>query len=274
MLRPVNGSGLPRAALINDFSCFGKCSLTVSLPILASFGVEAAALPTALLSSHTAEGFGDYFLRDLTAELRAVAAHWKTLSLRFDGICTGFFASLEQLSFARDFIRDFSENAPLVIVDPVLGDGGALYPCFTPAYVGEMRALCALADLITPNCTEAMLLTGLAPDAAPEALLAALPVENAILTGVRRGDEIGYLARLDGEALSFFRPRLPKTLHGTGDVFVSALAGALLGGGEDKRSAFLRAAEFCDASVRATALRGDGHWYALAFEDVLRQERN
>lgn len=271
MLRPVN-SALPRAALINDFSCFGKCSLTVGLPILAAFGVEAAALPTALLSAHTAEGFGDYVMRDLTDELRAFAAHWKTLHIRFDGICTGFFGSVEQLSFARGFIRDFSARETVIIVDPVLGDNGARYPCFTQAHVEAMRTLCADAHLITPNCTEAALLTGLSMDSAPEKLLSALPVENAILTGVHRGEDIGYLARLDGEELSFFRPRLPQTLHGTGDVFVSALSGALLGGGKTMREAFLCAADFCDASVRATAARGEGHWYALAFEDVLREK--
>lgn len=271
MLRPVN-SALPRAALINDFSCFGKCSLTVGIPILSAFGVEAAALPTALLSAHTADGLGDYVLRDLTDELRAFADHWRTLNIRFDGICTGFFGSVEQLAFARDFIRDFSGEKTVVIVDPVLGDNGARYPCFTQAHVEAMRALCAHAHLITPNCTEAALLTGLAMDAAPEELLAALPVENAILTGVHRGEEIGYLARLDGSEQSFFRQRLPQTLHGTGDVFVSALSGALLGGGKTMGEAFLCAAEFCDASVRATAARGEGHWYGLAFEDVLRAQ--
>lgn len=269
MIRPVN-SALPRAALINDFSCFGKCSLTVGIPILSAFGVEAAALPTALLSAHTAEGFGDYVMRDLTDELRAFAAHWRTLNIRFDGICTGFFGSVEQLSFAREFIRDFSSEKTVVIVDPVLGDNGARYPCFTEKHVEAMRELCASAQLITPNCTEASLLTGLSMNAAPEELLAALPVGNAILTGVHRDEEIGYLARLDGETLSFFRPRLPQTLHGTGDVFVSALAGALLAGGKTTRQAFLCAAEFCDAAVRATAARGEGHWYAIAFEDVLR----
>lgn len=273
MNQSVNGSGMKRMALLNDLSCFGKCSLSVAMPILSSYGVETVPLPTAILSTHTAEGFGDYVMRDMTDEMEAFAAHWKKLGIRFDGVCTGFFGSVSQLTFARQFLRDFAAPSTLVVVDPVLGDNGALYGCFTEEFVTAMRALCADAQLITPNRTEAALLAGCRIDAPVEELLEKLPVPNVIITGVHRGEEIGYCARLNGVWMEIFKPCLPGTLHGTGDVFVSALCGELMAG-RAAADALSRAADFCDRCVRKTAARGEAHWYGLAFEDVLKEERN
>ena len=169
--------------------------------------------------------------------------------------------------------HDFARPDTLVVVDPVLGDNGALYGCFTDEFVTAMRALCADAQLITPNHTEAALLAGCAMDAGEEELLSKLTVPNVIITSVRRGDQIGYAARLNGEYMELFRPCLPQTLHGTGDVFVSALCGELMSG-RAMPDALSRAADFCDRCVRKTAARGEDHWYGLAFEDVLKEERN
>ena len=120
MIRPVNGSGMKRMALLNDLSCFGKCSLSVAMPILSSYGVETVPLPTAILSTHTADGFGSYVMRDMTDEMKAFAAHWRQLQIKFDGICMGFFGSVEQMHFAKDFLRDFAGEDTIVVVDPVL----------------------------------------------------------------------------------------------------------------------------------------------------------
>ena len=247
MIRPVNGSGMKRMALLNDLSCFGKCSLSVAMPILSSYGVETVPLPTAILSTHTADGFGSYVMRDMTDEMKAFAAHWRQLQIKFDGICMGFFGSVEQMHFAKDFLRDFAGEDTIVVVDPVLGDNGALYGCFTEEYVQAMRTLCESAQLITPNRTEAALLAGC-------------------------GEEIGYCARLNGQYMEIFKPCLPQTLHGTGDVFVSALCGELMNG-KGMPQALKDAAEFCDDCVQKTAKRGESHWYGLAFEDKLKEGR-
>lgn len=272
MIRPVNGSGMKRMALLNDLSCFGKCSLSVAMPILSAYGVETVPLPTAILSTHTADGFGDYVMRDMTDEMKAFAAHWRQLQIKFDGICTGFFGSVEQMRFAKDFLRDFAGEDTLVVVDPVLGDNGALYGCFTEEYVRAMRALCESAQLITPNRTEVALLAGCGMDAPVETLMEALTVENVVITGVHRGEEIGYCARLNGQYMEIFKPCLPQTLHGTGDVFVSTLCGELMNG-KDMPCALTDAAEFCDDCVQKTAKRGENHWYGLAFEDKLKEGR-
>lgn len=205
---PINGSGLTRVALLNDFSCFGKCSLTVSIPIISSYGIETVPLPTAVLSTHTG-GFDRFVMRDMTDDMRQIAAHWKEMDMQFDCIYTGFFCTIEQIAFAREFIRTFSGPRTLLLSDPVLGDNGSLYSCFSEEFAAEMRKLCEMADIITPNRTEARLLLGGAADdesVSNEALLEGLRNENVIITSVRRGDKIGYLARLGDEIVRIEKP--------------------------------------------------------------------
>ena len=263
----INGTGMKRAALINDLSCIGKCSLSVALPIISAFGAEAVALPTAVLSTHTG-GFGEYVMRDMTQEMREFIAHWKRLNVKFDCIYTGFFSSIEQMEISAQFIRDFGGDGCLIIVDPVLGDDGALYGCFSDDFVAHMRALCRLADVITPNRTEAALLTGLNMDSPAEALLARLDAKNAIVTGVRRGGGVGYSARLDGERAEFFRPYLDIELHGTGDVFASALVAAYVRG-MSMNAAAAAAVRFTTKSIRLTAAAGSAPRFGVRFEEAL-----
>ena len=269
----INATGMKRAALINDLSCIGKCSLSVALPIVSAFGVEGVALPTAVLSTHTG-GFENYVIHDMTPQMHAFAAHWKRMNAKFDCVYTGFFSSVEQIDIAREFVRDFGGEDCLVIVDPVLGDNGALYDCFTAEYVAAMRALAAGADVITPNHTEAALLAGLPMDADADALIGALGdtlgVRNIIITGMRRGGEVGYEARLGGRRVEFYRPWQSTVMHGTGDVFTSALCGELMRG-RAPEAAFTAAAEFCDECIQETVRRQPGHWYGLAFEEILRR---
>lgn len=268
-MKEINATGMKRAALINDLSCLGKCSLSVVLPIVSCYGIEGVALPTAVLSTHTT-GFDGYVAHDMTRQMRDFAAHWKSIHAQFDCIYTGYFASLEQISFAEEFIRDFGRDDTLIIVDPVMGDNGALYDGFTPQHVAAMRRLCEKADVITPNFTEAAFLSGLSMDADGAAMLDALKGSDVIITGVHRGDEVGYLARLDGERAEFFRPWESTVTHGTGDVFTAALCGELMNGAT-RRAAFAAAATLCDECIRETARR-PGHWYGLAFEAVIRRK--
>lgn len=267
----INNTGMPRAMLINDLSCIGKCSLSVGLPIVSACGVEAVALPTALLSTHTG-GFEGYAVRDTTEEMRAFAAHWKSMDVKFDCIYTGFFGSVEQIALTESIIHDFGGGDCIIMVDPVLGDNGRLYPCFSDEYVRAMRRLIRHADVICPNLTEAAILTGLPLDTAPRALLDKLEAPNVIITGVRSERGIGYLARLNGEISEINTPYVPLSHHGMGDVFASALCGKLLSNPEhDMALALASAADFCFACVRETVKRQPAHWYGLCFEDVLKR---
>lgn len=250
----VNATGLRRAALLNDLSCFGKCSLTVGLPILASAGVEALPVPTALLSTHTG-GFEEYTCCELTPELEKILRHWQSLQLHLDAIATGYFCSAAQLAFAARFARAFAASRPLLLVDPVMGDGGRLYPGFDAAFVEGMRGLCRGAGVITPNLTEALLLAGLPGTVQPTAenvqlclqRLLAAGAQRVVITGVPRtpqlaaafegtqlvpaaeDGQIGYLCADEQRRFAVWHPVVHTSLHGCGDVFSAALLAAALG---------------------------------------------
>lgn len=272
-MKSVNGTGIKRAALINDYSCLGKCSLSVAVPIVSALGVEAVALPTAVLSTHTGPDFGEYAIKDMTQEMMAFAAHWKRLGVKFDCIFTGFFSSAEQIDIAQNFIDDFADDETTVIVDPVLGDSGKIYPCFDGSYVEKMRSLIQRADVVTPNVTEASLLAGCPFDTDSNEILDKLNVPNAIITGVHHNDEIGYCARIGDSTKEIFYPYVAMELHGTGDVFSSALCGALMNYDDIEKSLEF-AAQFCNECIVEAAKRQPEHWYGLPFEVVLKRRMN
>ena len=147
-----------RAVTINDISGVGRCSVTVACPILSAAGIETSVLPTALLSTHTG-GFVGYSFLDLTDEMSKIISHWNTLNMSFDAVLSGYLGSLKQINIVTDFIRDQKNKDCLVVVDPVMGDDGELYSTCTEQMRDEMTVLCRLADVITPNLTEACILT-------------------------------------------------------------------------------------------------------------------
>lgn len=279
-----------RVLSVQDISCFGKCSNTVALPVLSAADAETVVLPTALLSTHTG-GFPGYTCLDLTEEMRRITAHWRALGLRFDMIYSGYFASAGQLAFLRGERGALLAPEGYILVDPVLGDGGKLYPAYDDAFVAAMREYCRGADLITPNVTEACLLAGIPytderyHPARMEALiggLSSLGCRAAVVTGVRFGaDEIGVVWRdfVTGERASLSAPRSDAPLHGTGDVFASALAGLLLAG-YPMREALSRTIAFVSACIRDTEDVIESHWYGVRFEgrlgllaDAVREKR-
>ena len=229
---------LKRVAAIHDISGFGKCSLTVALPIISAAGIEVSVLPTAVLSTHTG-GFTGFTYRDLTEDIRPVTKHWKSLNIRFDAIYTGFLGSFEQLDLVTEFFETFKRNDNLILVDPVMADNGELYKIFTPEFAVGMRKLCKKADIIVPNLTEAALLIGEPYNPGPYSeqyigyilkKLSALGVQKVVLTGVFFDDkELGVATfdTLSGKIAYRFEKRIPGHYHGTGDVFASALLAAL-----------------------------------------------
>ena len=268
-----------RVLSVQDISCFGKCSNTVALPILSAADAETVVLPTALLSTHTG-GFQGFTCLDLSEEMQRITAHWRALGLRFDMIYSGYFASPAQIRALGAQREELLAPGGTVLVDPVLGDGGRLYPVYDETFVSAMRDFCRAADLITPNVTEACLLAGMSyaddryDSARMEELLsrlAALGCRAAVVTGVRFGEnEIGVVWRdfVTGERASLSAPRSDAPLHGTGDVFASALAGLLLAG-YPMRAALSRTIAFVSACIRDTEDVIDTHWYGVRFEGRL-----
>ena len=232
---------MKRTVSIQDISCFGRCSLTVALPVLSAMGIETAILPTALLSTHTGE-FKGYTFRDLTGEILPITEHWKKEGIEFDSIGTGYLGSDEQIAIVSEVIDTFGKNA-LVFVDPVMADHGKLYAGFAEDFPRKMAKLCAKADVIVPNMTEASLLLGepYLSSGYDEAyihsmlrrLTEKLGCPVAILTGVvyepTRQGVVAYDAKCDS-FYSYFGENVPTTFHGTGDVFSSVILGSMMCG--------------------------------------------
>ena len=231
----------PRVAAIHDMSGFGRCSLTVAIPILSAMGVQCCPLPTAFLSTHTG-GFEGFTFLDMTDEMPKVADHWARLGLAFQAIYSGFLGSERQIGIVADFIRRFRRPDTVVVIDPVMGDHGRVYQTYTPAMCAGTARLAELADVITPNLTEAALLLDRPYDALPEDEAGLLEItrqlsgdgrRSVVLTGASAGPDLTGAACFDaatGRTRMIQTRRVPREFHGTGDVFASVLTGALVGG--------------------------------------------
>ena len=268
-----------RVLAIHDISCFGKCSLTVALPIISATGVECTVMPTAVLSTHTG-GFKGYTYRDLTDDLLPITEHWKTLGLGFDAIYTGFLGSFEQIDIVSKIFDELKGKDTLIIVDPVMADNGELYPIFDKDFPKGMIKLCAKADVIVPNITEAVMLLGEEYVKGPyskeyiEGLLKRLGgigSKKIVLTGVFFDDRHLGAAAYDtrtGTVSYAFHELIPGYYHGTGDVFGSVVVSALMNGSGLRRANEL-AVEFTAKSIMRTRDAGTDIRFGVNFEEGL-----
>ena len=265
----------PKVLTIQDISCVGQCSLTVALPIISACGVEICVLPSAVLSTHTA-GFSGYTFRDLTEDMPAIRQHWVKEGIQFDAIYTGYLGSTKQIDYVADIFADTAATNCVKIVDPAMADNGNLYPGFDMAFVEAMKGLCAKADYVLPNLTEACFLTGVeykkTYDRAYIDLilekLTALGCKNVIFTGVSYAPGKTGIVVLENGVYSYYEHDfLPNSCHGTGDIYASAFVGALVRGKSAYDAAKI-AADYTVACIEATA-QEENHWYGAKFEPVL-----
>lgn len=268
----------PRIAAIHDLSCFGRCSLTIALPVLSAMGCQCCPLPTALLSAHT--GFpGNTFL-DLTVEMGRIADHWAAMDLQFDAIYSGFLGSADQVDTVARFFDTFKKSDTAVIVDPVMGDHGTAYRTCTPELCRGMRVLAENSDVITPNLTEAALLLDRPYEEIRQA--DAYEVVRRLSLGGRRSVVLtGYSSepgqtgtlcfdRDRGESKAVQTPREPQDFSGTGDLFASVLAGGVAKGVPLFQAA-QAAADFVRDCIARTLAEGLTEQDGVDFEPLLGQ---
>ena len=266
-----------KAAVINDFTSFGRCSLAVTIPILSAMGVQCCPVPTAMFTNHT--GFDSFAWIDNTPHLDSYIAEWRKLGLRFDAIATGFLGSSEQVAFVSRFLDAFRGEGTIVCIDPVMGDYGRLYPTYDRERAESMREFLDVADILTPNLTEACILAGVpyAPDmddAALAALCEALSSRNSakvVISGIPRGDSlVNFIYEPGREFEICAERRIGVDRSGTGDVFSSViLADAVNGVGfaESVRKASRFTAVAVGRSVEMGIPEKDG----LVIEEVLKE---
>ena len=264
-----------RILTIQDISCLGQCSMTVALPILSACGQETCILPSAVLSTHTG-GFQRPHIRDLTDDLPGIQAHWQRENIQFDAIYTGYLGSTRQIDMVADIMDTLLVPGGKIIVDPAMADHGKLYYGFDQAFVEAMKGLCAVADFVVPNITEAAFLTGMEYKEVYDrayideiiAKLTELGCKNVILTGISyRPGYTGIVVFEKGEYAYYEHEMLPNSCHGTGDIYCSAFVGALTRG-KSAYDAAVVAANYTMECIKETA-KLDNHWYGAAFEPAL-----
>ncbi|MBM6699873.1 bifunctional hydroxymethylpyrimidine kinase/phosphomethylpyrimidine kinase [Bifidobacterium pullorum subsp. saeculare] len=252
---------IPRVAAVHDMCGYGKCSLTAAIPILSAAGCDVCPVPTALFSAHTM--YRDYTFHDTTEILPAYLDAWRKENVDLDGVYSGFLGSAEQVALIQRLYREYPHA--LRLVDPVMGDGGKMYPTYTAELCEATKALADGADVLMPNLTEASILTGRdypgqdLDDAGVDAMLGALldmGAKNVVLKGIDRGDGMlrnfvasasaGVAAKVENAHV-----KLPYMIHGTGDAFASALCGAVMAGKGLAESAHV-AGEFVRHAMEST----------------------
>lgn len=265
-----------RIVTIQDISCFGKCSLTVALPLISACSIECDILPTALLSTHTA--FSDFTFLNLENELEAIYQHWQALKIQFDGIYTGYLGSAHQIDLVLDFISRFKTEKNFLFIDPAMADNGKLYAGFDMNFVEKMRELFRAAEIADPNLTEACLLAGIPYKESfdeNELLelchkLSDLGPSQIILTGVKKKNKIGavWYDKKTKELNGYFHELLAYSSHGTGDVFSSVLA-AMLTLGKDLKTSIRNACDFTFICMKTTEPDREWHHYGVQFEKCI-----
>lgn len=241
-----NNRVIPRVAAIHDLSGFGKVSLTEAIPILSAMGVEVCPLPTAVLSTHTYE-FQNYTLCDLTEEMPKIITHWRQIGLSFDAVYSGYMSSERQIDITAEFMKEQRTKGALAVVDPVMGDNALLdvqtvYSDRMKNLIGGMKQLSAMADIITPNVTEACLLLDIPYPNHPlcnaeirEMLrgLCDMGAGAAVITSVMDSENSMCVAVCDPQTKKYYKINcgyINRPFHGTGDVYTSVLTGGLVKG--------------------------------------------
>ena len=245
-----------KIALINDFSGFGRCSIAVEQPIISVMGVQCCPIPTAIFSNHT--GFPSFFRVDYTPYIEQYAAEWKKLGLRFEGIATGFLGSEEQIGLVKRFLQEFRTEETTIVVDPVMGDYGRLYPSYSEELAARMHELVPCADILLPNLTEACILTGTPyrtdfTEAELDGICRALSADGPariVISGITRGQNLGnYVWERGKEAFFVWAERIGEYRSGSGDVFCAVIAADAVNGVPFAESV-KKAAAFISDAVR------------------------
>lgn len=276
-----------KAVLINDLSGLGKCSLTAAIPVLSVMGIQACPMPTAVLTSQT--GFKSFYCNDCTDKLDYYTEEWKKLGFQPDGIYTGFLSSEKQVDKILNFINSFETENTLVLVDPVMGDGGRTYSLFTDTLACKMKKLVAAADVITPNLTECCILCDIdycefvknaeSPDFIDriaelgKALLKRYGVKIVIITGIEHKDSDGTIRVLnlvasDEEVFCVSCKKIGGSYSGTGDLFASVIFSGLLRG-DSLRDTVNLAVNFIETSLHDTVNLGIDRNEGIEFEKNL-----
>ena len=266
-----------KIAVINDFSGFGRCSIAAALPIVSAMRIQCCPLPTSIFSNHT--GFDSFYYTDYTDHMDAYIDEWVKLGLNFHGILTGFLGSPEQTRIVKRFLDVFKKEDNITIIDPVMGDYGKLYPTYSPLLAEQMLSLVPYADILTPNLTEACILTGTEydPHMDEEELiklckkLSRMGPEKIVISGLERGDDLeNFIYEAGKQSKTIREHKVGPCRSGTGDVFSSIIAADAVNG-VDFVSSVCHASSFIAKVLRRTVELDLPKTDGICFEEYLTE---
>ncbi len=271
---------MKKIAVINDLSGFGKCSLSAAMPIISAHKIQCCPLPTGIFSNQT--GYESYKSVDFTAHMPSFINEWKKLGAEFDGILTGFISNSEQGKIISDFIDDFKKDNTVVLVDPVMGDDGKIYPCYDEKSIDAVKQLVSKADIITPNLTELCLLCGndytdifeCGSDIILEQIksMSAQINKKVIVTGIHLSEDIIANAVFDNGKFTVIKSKkLGGGFSGTGDILASYVLSEYLNK-SSVENAVKNASDFIEKAIACTIKDADENYVpadGIHFENML-----
>ena len=266
-----------KIAVVNDFCGFGRCSIAVSLPIISALKIQCCPLPTSVFSNHT--GYESFYCTDYTEHMEAYFNEWKKLDINFEGILTGFLGSPEQIGIVRKFLQEFKKDDTLTVIDPVMGDNGKLYQTYSEELAQQMSTLVSYADILTPNLTEACILTNteyqenMSEDGLCEISkkLCNMGAKAVVISGLERGEFLENFIFGSGKEAKIIRQRkIGSCRAGTGDVFSSIVAADVVNG-LSLFEAVKHASEFISMALCRTEELGLPKTDGICFEEFLSQ---
>ena len=265
-----------KIAIINDMSGFGKCSIAVALPIISHMKIQGCPLPTSIFSNHT--GFDSFYYKDFTEHMEKYIEQWKKLNLRFNAIASGFLGSVHQITIVENFIDSFRDDKTIVVIDPVMGENGKTYATYTKEMCSEMKRLAKKADILTPNVTEACILTGTdykdtgwkkSELLAISKKLSDLGAKKVVISGIHMGDYIANAVYDNQNGFSVLRQKKAGVLRsGTGDIFASIIAADAVNNVDFKESV-KKAAGFIKECIIETEKNNIPLTDGVCFENIL-----
>lgn len=266
-----------KIAVVNDFCGFGRCSIAVSLPIISALKIQCCPLPTSVFSNHT--GYESFYCTDYTEHMEAYFNEWKKLDINFEGILTGFLGSPEQIGIVRKFLQEFKKDDTLTVIDPVMGDNGKLYQTYSEELAQQMSTLVSYADILTPNLTEACILTNTEyqENMSEDGLckiskkLCDMGAKAVVISGLERGEFLENFIFESGKEAQIIRQRkIGSCRAGTGDVFSSIVAADVVNG-LSLFEAVKHASEFISMALCRTEELGLPKTDGICFEEFLSQ---
>lgn len=274
-----------KLAVINDISGYGRCSLTVALPVISALKVQACPVPTSYFSNHM--GFSSFFSKDLSEYLPDYFAQWEKMSLSFDGIYCGYLNTISQTTIVNEFIkyeRTAVKKKCTVIIDPVMGDHGVVYKNVTPQFCDAMKTFIAEADIITPNLTEACILTNTHfKDKIKETELIVLSqklqllgAKKVVITGILLKNvygeyELGNFVYENSSSYTLIQRKVcGKNRPGTGDLFASIVSAETVKGA-DFIPSVEKAVDFIALCIKASEVLNIPVEHGVCFENFIKE---